>query len=196
MDITILINKDHKLDKNYVPMNLIVADENENNFHNFVDPNMKTMIDKNVFFYFKKMQEDALKNNINIIIDSGYRSYDYQQTVWDNYLEEYGLEETKKRVAPPGASEHQSGLAFDIGYIINGEFVEDITDEQIETKWLFANAHKYGYIIRYPKGKEDITGYMYEPWHYRYVGIELASYLYENNLTLEEYYLEKKPKKI
>ena len=77
MDITILINKDHKLDKNYVPMNLIVADENENNFHNFVDPNMKPMIDKNVFFYFKKMQEDALKNNINIIIDSGYRFYDY-----------------------------------------------------------------------------------------------------------------------
>jgi len=116
------------------------------------------------------------------------------QSVWDYYLEEIGLEETKKRVAPPGASEHQCGLAFDVAYITDGNYGDSITDEQEETKWMFANAHKYGFILRYPKGKEDITGYNYEPWHYRFVGVELASYLFENDITLEEYYLKNKEK--
>ncbi|MBE6147472.1 MAG: D-alanyl-D-alanine carboxypeptidase family protein [Firmicutes bacterium] len=194
MDYTILINKENCLDSNYIPKNLIVTDENENNFHNYMDPTLKPMLDAFVFSYFLKMAKVAKQAGFHIIVDSGYRSFEYQQSVWDYYLEEIGLEETKKRVAPPGASEHQCGLAFDVAYITDGNYGDSITDEQEETKWMFANAHKYGFILRYPKGKEDITGYNYEPWHYRFVGVELASYLFENDITLEEYYLKNKEK--
>ena len=194
MDYTILINKENRLSYDYVPENLIATDQNENNFHNFMDPTLKPMIDAYVLPYFLEMQKEAKRAGFHILIDSGYRSFDYQQTVWNHYLNEIGLEETKKLVAPPGASEHQSGLSFDIAYMIDGELLDGIKDEQEETKWLFANAHKYGFILRYPKGKESITGYNYEPWHYRFVGVELACELYENDMTLEEYYLNNKEK--
>lgn len=189
MEFEVLINKENKLDKDYVPKDLIITDENENNFHQFIDPNHKPMISKKVYPYFLKMQEDALKEGYNIILDSGYRSYEYQLNLWNNYIEKYGLEKTKKLVAPPGASEHQSGLAFDVAFMRNNQFVEHVTDDLSETKWMMKNAHKYGFILRYPKGKENITGYGYEPWHYRFVGINLATKLYNENITLEEYYL-------
>lgn len=188
MDYTVLINKENKLEKNYVPNDLIETDQNENNFHNFINPALKPMISKSILPYFLKMQEDAKKEGYNIIIDSGYRSYEYQQEVWNHYLKEIGLEETKKKVAPPGCSEHQSGLAFDITYIVDGKILGYVNDLQNETNWLFKNAHKYGFILRYPKGKEEITGYNYEPWHYRFVGLELALKLFNEGITLEEYY--------
>ena len=192
MDYTILVNKEHRLDEDYIPSNLVITDNNENNFHDFLDPTLKPMIDKIVFAHFKIMQEDAEKSGFNILIDSGYRSYKYQQDIWDDSINKIGLEETKRIVAPPGASEHQTGFAFDIGYIINGAYTDDVSENQEESKWLFDNSYKYGFIIRYPKGKEDVTGYNYEPWHYRFVGIDLAKELYENDITLEEYYLKYK----
>lgn len=188
MDYTVLINKEHKLDKDYVPSDLIATDENENNFHGFIDSNLKPMISKSILSDFLKMQQSAKEDGFNIIVDTGYRSYQYQQEVWDYYVKEVGLEETLKKVAPPGASEHQSGLAFDVAYIIDNRFIDKIDDTMNETKWLFENSYKFGFILRYPKGKEDITGYNYEPWHYRYVGKKLAGKLYSLNLTLEEYY--------
>lgn len=191
MDYTVLINKDNLLSSHYVPQDLVITDENENNFHNFNDPSLKPMIDKNVYSYFLKMQDDALKSGFHIIIDSGYRSYDYQKMVLDNLISKVGVEEANSLVAPPGASEHQSGLAFDVAYIINGNYSDKVEEKQIETKWLFENAYKYGFILRYPKGKEEITGYKFEPWHYRFVGLELANLLKEENITLEEYYLKK-----
>lgn len=192
MDFTILINKDNPLNQGYVPNNLIETDNNENNFHNYEDPCLKPTIDKAIYPYFLEMQKAAAREGINIIVDSGYRSYEYQKIVWNSFLEKIGLEETKKRVAPPGASEHQSGLAIDIAYIINGIYTDDINENQRETQWLFNNSYKYGFILRYPKDKEEITGYSFEPWHYRFVGLELAQELYENNITLEEYYLKKR----
>ena len=192
MDYTILVNKEHRLDEDYIPSNLVITDNNENNFHDFLDPTLKPMIDKIVFAHFKIMQEDAGKSGFNILIDSGYRSYKYQQDIWDDSINKIGLEETKRIVAPPGASEHQTGFAFDIGYIIDGIYTDDVSENQEESKWLFDNSYKYGFIIRYPKGKEDVTGYNYEPWHYRFVGIDLAKELYENDITLEEYYLKYK----
>lgn len=192
MDYTILVNKEHRLDEDYIPSNLVITDNNENNFHDFLDPTLKPMIDKIVFAHFKIMQEDAEKKGFNILIDSGYRSYKYQQDIWNDSINKIGLEETKRIVAPPGASEHQTGFAFDIGYIIDGIYTDDVSENQEESKWLFDNSYKYGFIIRYPKGKEDVTGYNYEPWHYRFVGIDLAKELYENDITLEEYYLKYK----
>ena len=189
MNIEVLINKENRLDENYIPDDLVITDNNENNFHNFIDPNHKPMISKKVYPYFLKMKEDALKEGYNIILDSGYRSYEYQKNIWDDYVKKYGLEKTKILVAPPGASEHQSGLAFDVAFMRKNKFVEHVTDDLEETKWMIKNAHKYGFILRYPKGKENITGYGYEPWHYRFVGIKLAKELYSKDITLEEYYL-------
>ena len=194
MDYTILVNKDNRLDKDYVPNNLVITDENIDNFHGYLDPTLKPMIDSFVFKHFLIMQEDAKKEGFNIIIDSGYRSYKYQQDIWNDSVTKIGLEETKRIVAVPGASEHQTGLSFDVGYIINGIYTDDVKEEQEETKWLFNNSYKYGFILRYPKGKEEITGYKYEPWHYRFVGISLAKELYESDITLEEYYLKENKK--
>lgn|SRR5574344_387089 len=180
-----LINKDNLLDKNYVPENLIILDDNENNFHKYVDASLKPTLIKEVYEYFVLLQNDALKDNFHFIVDSGYRSYEYQKKIWDSNIMEHGLEQTKLSVAIPGASEHQSGLAIDIG-VFDKCFRDELTIEEIN--WLINNSYKYGFILRYPSDKVGITHIKYEPWHYRFVGIELAKYLFKNKLTLEEYY--------
>ena len=184
----LLINKKHPLSKDYVPDNLIITDNNENNFHEFADPNHKPSIIKDVYEAFKVLQKEALKDGINIIIDSGYRSYEYQQVIWDTYVENKGLEYTVTHVAPPGTSEHQSGLAIDFGAYRDGIFTSDITEDSKEYIWMINNAYKYGFILRYPKGKENITGYSFEPWHFRFIDLDIANYIHDNDITLEEYY--------
>lgn len=188
MNFTILVNKDNLLPRSYVPENLIATDNNESNFHKYFDANLKPMICKDIYPFYLKMKQDALKKGINLMVGSGYRSYDYQQVIWEHYVESKGLEEAKKFVAIPGSSEHQTGLAFDVAFIRNNEYSLIALETDPEIKWLLKNAYKYGFILRYPKNKENITGYSYEPWHYRFVGIKLAKMLYKNNLTLEEYY--------
>jgi len=183
----ILVNKENKLPKNYVPNNLIMTDLNEGNFHKYLDSNLKPMIDINVFDSFLKMQEKALEDGFYFIIDSGYRSYEYQEKIYEKNINEKGLEYANNFVAKPGTSEHQTGLACDIAIFRNGKYDDNLKESEIN--WLKNNAYKYGFILRYPEGKEHITGYNYEPWHYRYVG-ELAEFLYKNNLTLEEYHLK------
>lgn len=194
MDYDTLINKEHKLDRSFVPNDLVITDNNDNNFHNYKDPSLKPMISSAVWPYFQLMQEAALKEGFHLIIDSGYRSYDYQQVIWDKNVSEKGLEHTSKYVMMPGASEHQSGIAFDIAYFRNGAYTDDVTSDDPEYAWLIRNAHLYGFILRYPQGKEGITGINFEPWHFRFVGVELASYLFANDMTLEEYHLVKSQK--
>ena len=133
------------------------------------------------------MREDALKLGYDIYIDSGYRDSAYQQNILNYYLKTMG-EDAYQKVAKPGESEHILGTAIDLGTLIDGKYCDEINDSMDVTKWIFENAHKYGFILRYPKGKEDITGFNYEPWHLRFVGPKLATYLTKNNLTLEEYY--------
>ena len=190
--IDILVNKQNLLDKNYVPDNLIFSDNNENNFHKYVDPNSKPCIKEEVFYAFQQLQASAASEGLYIIIDSGYRSYEYQQKVWDYNVEKHGIEHTQQFVAPPGASEHQTGLAVDIAVIINNKYDDNINEDYNEYKWMINNAHKYGFILRYPKGKESLTGYNFEPWHFRYVGYDLATKLHDEDITLEEYYQNKK----
>ena len=112
---------------------------------------------------------------------SGYRSYDSQSIIYNRYIARWGQEYTDTVSARPGHSEHQTGLAFDVGELSSNY------GNTAEGKWLVKNCYKYGFILRYLKGKENITGYAYEPWHIRYVGIEAATYIMQNNLTLEEY---------
>lgn len=119
---------------------------------------------------------------------SGFRSYEYQTTLYNRYVNKDGKEAADRYSARPGYSEHQSGLAFDIGESGNQDLW--LTEEFGETpagKWLMENAHLYGFILRYPKDKENITGFMYESWHYRYVGVEHAKKIFEKHITLEEY---------
>ena len=138
-----------------------------------VDPEAKSAFDR--------MQSDAAELGLNIYISSGFRSYDYQAGLYQRYVEQSGQAEADRYSARPGHSEHQTGLAFDLNSITN-EFIE--TDEG---KWVTENCHNYGFIIRYPADKESVTGYMYEPWHIRYLGIETAQAVHDSGLCLEEY---------
>lgn len=132
---------------------------------------------------YNKMQSDASNEGINLRIISGFRSYNTQKTLYNNYVNRDGQAEADRYSARAGHSEHQSGLAADINSL------EQSWKNTTEGKWLNNNCYKYGFIIRYPEGKEDITGYMFEPWHIRYVGIDIATILYNNGnwITLEEY---------
>lgn len=134
------------------------------------------------------MLAGAKEAGFELIPFSGFRSYEYQNTLYTNYVNRDGKEAADRYSARPGYSEHQTGLSFDIGEV--GKENLWLTSEFGETEagqWLVNNAQKYGFILRYPQGKENITGYMYESWHFRYLGKELASKVYKSGLTLEEY---------
>ena len=133
---------------------------------------------------FIEMHDVALREGYEIVINSAYRSYQEQQDIVDLYLGLYGQNYVNNYVAKPGFSEHQTGLAFDIG----SRKVNVFANSE-EYKWMLENAHKYGFINRFPKKYENITGFRSEPWHFRYVGKDIAKYIYENNITLEEYYV-------
>ena len=128
-----------------------------------------------------KLQTAASLEGYDLPTLSAYRSYDYQAGLYNDYVARDGKEAADRYSAQPGKSEHQTGLAFDIGQL------DDSFGETPAGKWLAQHAHEYGFIIRYPKGKEHITGYMYEPWHVRYLGIDTATSVYQSGLTLEEY---------
>lgn len=133
---------------------------------------------------FNKMKADANKQGLHLWIASGYRSYYDQKYIYNNYVKNDGQKIADTYSARAGHSEHQSGLAFDLNTISDSFAFTN------EGKWVNDNCYKYGLIIRYPKGKDNITGYMYEPWHLRYVGVELATKLYNNGSwsTIEEYF--------
>ena len=138
-------------------------------------------LSKKMLMAYCLMKLCALKAGVKLKIVSGFRSYEYQEKIYNIYVKEFGEEKTNTFSAKPGHSEHQTGLAIDI--------CED-SDKFIGSKediWLQQNAYKFGFIVRYPKGKEHITGYKYEPWHLRYVGTKHAKIIHNKNITLEEY---------
>ena len=130
---------------------------------------------------FEEMRKAASKDGITLWIQSGYRSYETQEKLYNGYVKQSGQTKADTFSARPGHSEHQSGLAMDLN-IVDSSF--EGTKEAI---WIEENCYKYGFIIRYPKGKDKITGYKYEPWHIRYLGKETAKKVYNSKLTLEEY---------
>ena len=134
---------------------------------------------------FERLSEEASTLGYRIIGVSAYRDYDYQKKLYQYYVDAKGKEYADLCSARPGHSEHQSGLAIDV---MGSNLDYNLFEESEEFTWMSENAHHYGFILRYPKGKEHITGFKYEPWHYRYVGVELATTLYQKNLTLEEYF--------
>ena len=133
---------------------------------------------------FNLMKADATSIGLNIWIQSGYRSYARQEGIYNNYVARDGQIAADTYSARPGHSEHQTGLCFDLNTI------DDSFTYTNEGRWINENCYRYGFIIRYPKGKDNITGYMHESWHLRYVGVDLATTLYNNGewITIEEYY--------
>lgn len=177
MNYQVLVNRDNLLDKTYIPNNLVDT-------HSRYNDNI--FVVSNVYKSFLLMRNDALKYGYDIDIMSGYRSYKYQEKLYNCLVNDKGFNYALRHVAPGGASEHQTGLAIDICVYKNGKcFIEYELNDFEEIKWLYNNAHRFGFILRYIEGKEDITGYSFEPWHFRYVG-NMASYIYYNNLTLED----------
>ena len=130
---------------------------------------------------FNTLSEAAANQGLDIYLSSGFRSYDTQARIYESYVDSYGQASADTFSARPGYSEHQTGLAIDVNSI------DDSFADTPEAEWLASHAHEYGFIIRYPKGKESITGYKYEPWHIRYLGVEKATEVYNSGLTLEEF---------
>ena len=177
-DYDILVNKTHTISMFYVPNDLVVVPLEEQ----YGSP-MK--ISKITYEHFLKLQKLAKEEKIDLCINNGYRSYLTQSALWLAYSTKYGIKTTKSSVAFPGTSEHQTGLAIDLAKKVDGTNVSLTTAEYktIQDLSLYCN-----FILRYPKGKESITGYQYEPWHYRYLPDEDIEYFKYSNDTLEEYY--------
>lgn len=169
----VIVNKYYKLDNNYVPSDLTKIDSNGN------------MATKDTVDAYNKMIEDASKEGLKFKINSAYRSYSTQEYLYNRYKTNHGFAWAEKYSARPGHSEHQTGLALDI--VSNSSNFDNFEDTK-EFSWLQENAYKYGFIMRYLEDKQYITGYSYESWHYRYVGVENAKIIKNENLTFEEYY--------
>ena len=173
----ILVNKYYSLPEKYAPEDVVSMSST------YAYPN--NSIRSEVYEAFKEMSSKAKEEKISLIANSSYRDYNSQKEIYDEYADKNGKEYADKYAARPDFSEHQSGLALDIftpGYGMKN------FDNSDAFKWLTANSYKYGFILRYPDGKENITGYAYESWHYRYLGKDLARKVYESGLTFDEYY--------
>lgn len=171
-----VVNKHRSLTKDFEPDDLVSIDEE----YAADDTQAGSRIAVNAFI---EMYKDAQKEGYDLVINSSYRSYQDQEEVCNTYRDLYGDNYVTNYVAMPGFSEHQTGLSFDIGSKDTNVFAE--SDEYT---WIQENAHKYGFIQRFPEEYEAVTGFRAEPWHYRYVGKKIASYIYENNISFEEYY--------
>lgn len=144
--------------------------------------------DKKARAAFEKMAAEAKLEDFNLNAFSTYRSFEYQTTLYERYVARDGEKAADTYSARPGYSEHQTGLAFDIGEVnFEQHFASSSFGETGAGKWVAANAHRFGFVMRYPEGKEQITGYMHESWHFRFVGTEIAEEIFKRNLTLEEY---------
>lgn len=144
--------------------------------------------DKTAREAFNQMAAEATLSGFKLTAFSTYRAFDYQTTLYERYVARDGKEAADTYSARPGYSEHQTGLAFDIGEVnFEKHWASSSFGETEAGKWVAANAHRFGFILRYPLGKESVTGYMHESWHFRFVGIEKATAIYERNITLEEY---------
>lgn len=176
-DTLVLVNKNNKLKNDFIPDNLVKLDLNYSHAEKYLK--------EEAALEFYKLSEEAKKLNYRIVVVSGYRSYTYQEKLFEYYVETKGMNYALMCSAKPGHSEHQTGLAIDV----EGSNLDyNLFEKSKEFEWMKKNAHKYGFILRYPKGKENITGFKYEPWHYRYVGKEVATIIYNNKLTFEEYH--------
>ena len=174
--INILVNKHNYLKEDYVPENLKILSST------YALSNMKMV--EEAANAFESLSKDASKENYKIIAMSTYRSYEYQVDLYNKYVKSDGKDAADTYSGRPGNSEHQTGLAVDV---YNQTETYTNFEKTEEYDWMQENAYKYGFILRFPKDKENETGYEFESWHYRYVGKDIAKYIHKHNITLEEY---------
>ncbi|MBS4173182.1 M15 family metallopeptidase [Bacillus sp. FJAT-49736] len=183
-NILSLVNKDYSLGE-YKPSDLVRPKVAFSFGNQDIE---KSYMRKEAAVALEQMFAEAKKNNINLFAASCYRSYTRQKALFDAEVANVGKAKAEQAVAFPGESEHQTGLAIDITSDKENFLLTEKLGEEKEGIWLREHAHEFGFILRYPKGKEDITKYEYEPWHFRYVGKKAASVIYKHNWTLEEYF--------
>jgi len=173
-----IVNRQRPLPDRYVPPDLVVPAVP-------VKPGAtNTQLRADVAAAFEAMVADAATAGYQLQLNSAYRSFAEQQVLYDQFVQDYGAEVAAGRAALPGTSEHQTGLAVDVGEV--GLPDDQVFGDTAAADWVAANAHRFGFILRYPPDKADITGYTNEPWHLRYVGVELAGQMFANGLTMEE----------
>ena len=171
-----LVNKYYKLSEDYKPEVELISSQ----YAYSGKYASKTIIES-----LQNLIDAAKEDNLKLIVAAGYRSYKDQEKIYEDYKLNNGIREADEVVSRPGHSDYQTGLAVDIEPY--AKYIENISESE-EYQWLLNNMHKYGFIQRFPEGKEDITGFKYSAWHLRYVGIETATYIHDNNITFEEYY--------
>lgn len=173
-----LVNKFYHLDENYLPDDIVSV----SNKYAYEGNRLR----QNAYDAFIDMWNAAMDNNIKLIINSSYREYEKQSSIYEDYKNWYGQTKADKLAARPGYSEHQTGLVVDV-FSSDNQLSGTFKDSE-GYKWLKENAYKYGYIERYPDGKEYLTGYEFESWHWRYVGKDAAKVIQNENITYDEYY--------
>ncbi len=180
--LLLLVDKEHPVDENYAPDDLTKIT------HYAVDRTSEgRFMRSEAVLAFDAMCEAAMAEGIEIVSTTAYRSYDFQASLYAYYTNQEGQAWADANIAKPGVSEHQTGLAADCSSAsVQYELVVEYADTA-EGIWLRGHAPEYGFIIRYPMNKQDVTGYVYEPWHIRYVGVTAAKFINDNNLTLEEF---------
>lgn len=184
--MTVIVNKQRSLPKGYEPSDLVEPDVP----FSFKGPHEKRHMRKEAAEALEKLFAGAKADGIELRAVSGYRSYKRQVSIYNNNVKTKGEEYASRVSAVPGRSEHQTGLAIDVSSPSVGNVLEEVFGSSKEGKWLDEHAAEYGFIIRYPKGEESKTGYVYEPWHIRYVGKDIALDVVKSGLTLEEYFDE------
>lgn len=182
-NILLLVNKTHPLSRDYAADDMVTVDRTVDG----VGTAETHMMRKAAADAMNRLIDGAEQAGYSIKLRTAYRSYDYQDTLFNSYASKHGEEEANKFSARPGESEHQTGMCADVSSPSVSYGLSYSYGETEEGKWLSEHAHEYGYIIRYLKDKEDITGYVYEPWHIRYVGTDAAAEIYEKGICLEEY---------
>lgn len=184
--MTVIVNKQRSLPEGYEPDDLVEP----NVPFSFDGPHEKRHMRKEAAEALEKLFAGAKADDIELRAVSGYRSYQRQVSIYNNNVKTKGKEYTDRVSSVPGHSEHQTGLAIDVSSPSVGNAIEEVFGTSKEGQWLAEHVAEYGFIIRYPKGEEGITGYVYEPWHIRYVGTDLAPDVVKSGLTLEEYFDE------
>jgi len=180
----VLVNKTYGISpEDYKPGDLVIPDIPVSSGDSSDEKSVRELVRPNL----EKLLKDAKSNNLDLVMNSGFRSFKAQGFYFNNYVKQSGLEVAKKFSAEPGHSEHQTGLAFDLSYTDKKCYLDACFGQTDAGKWLARHAHEYGFILRYPDGKTDMTGYQYEPWHFRYVGKDIAKEIFEKKLTYEEF---------
>lgn len=183
--IWLVVNKERAISIDYIPEDLRTVAVNKRIDKSADELKLRDEVATALEAMFLAASQSS---DLDLLLGSGYRSASLQAYYYNNYVKAYGQEEADKFSAKPGTSEHQTGMAADLAGPSSDCYLEPCFAETAEGDWLAKEAHKFGFTVRYPEGKDDITGYQYEPWHMRYVGIELATELYDNNQTLEEFF--------